>query len=92
VLPAYAQAVFERWLDNGVFAAIAKKTTSIAHLGSERFAALNFPLVPLSRQRHIVEGVDAFSKQECSLKSELAKLGKLKQGIVDDLLSGRVGV
>ncbi|MEV4455788.1 restriction endonuclease subunit S [Microbispora sp. NPDC049633] len=92
VLPAYAQVIFERWLSDGVFAAVAKKTTSIAHLGGERFAALNFPLVPLAKQRRIIEGVDAFAQQRRSLEHELAKLGRLKQGMVDDLLSGRVSV
>ncbi|MEV5407307.1 hypothetical protein AB0K60_00505 [Thermopolyspora sp. NPDC052614] len=92
VLPEYAQMVFEYWLDKGIFAAIAKKTTSIAHLGGERFASLDFPLVSLSRQRYITDGINAILRQKRSLELELAKLGKLRQGIVDDLLSGRVSI
>ncbi|MEZ7129276.1 restriction endonuclease subunit S [Nonomuraea sp. AD125B] len=86
VLPEYAQVVFERWLDTGVFAAIAKQTTSIAHLGSERFAALKFPLLPLAEQRYIREVVGVVSSQEQTIAASVAKLSAVRTGVTDDLL------
>ena len=80
VLPAYAQVIFERWLTHGVFAAIAKQTTSIAHLGGERFASLNFPLRTLAEQRRIVEVVDAVSAQERVIEASIAKLSSMRLG------------
>ncbi|MFF2661490.1 restriction endonuclease subunit S [Kitasatospora sp. NPDC058032] len=85
VLSAYAQVIFERWLANGVFAAIAKQTTSIAHLGGERFASLSFPLLPLPKQRRIIEMVRALSAQECAVEASIVKLGMLKAGVMSEL-------
>ncbi|MFJ5118769.1 restriction endonuclease subunit S [Kitasatospora sp. NPDC088548] len=82
VLSAYAQVIFERWLTNGVFAAIAKQTTSIAHLGGERFASLAFPLLALSEQRRIVEVIDAVSAHERAIEASIAKLRSVRQGFL----------
>ncbi|MEU3191094.1 restriction endonuclease subunit S [Streptomyces sp. NPDC006992] len=92
VIPEYAQLVFEYWLQSGVFAAISKKTTSIAHLGGDRFSALRFPLVSLSEQRESVASLARCDESIRAEMGELAKLRKLKQGLVNDLLSGRVAV
>ncbi|AXE78027.1 restriction endonuclease subunit S [Streptomyces atratus] len=91
VLSAYAQVIFERWLATGVFAAIAKQTTSIAHLGSERFAALDFPLLPLAEQRRIVEVIDAVSAQERAIEASIAKLDMLKVSVMAELASMELG-
>ncbi|MGW3275091.1 restriction endonuclease subunit S [Streptomyces kronopolitis] len=91
LLPRYAQAVFKLWLTSGVFAQIAKKTTSIAHLGGERFGALRFPLVPLAEQQRIIDLIDTWDKRIESDVKSLAKLRVLKQGLADDLLSARCG-
>ncbi len=86
VLPKYAQAVFSRWLSTGVFASIAKKTTSIAHLGGDRFSALQFPLRPIAEQRHIVEVVDALSGAQGSIEEEISKRAAIIEGMVEDLV------
>ncbi|MFD5403905.1 restriction endonuclease subunit S [Streptomyces griseorubiginosus] len=80
VISAYAQAVFERWLATGVFAAIAKQTTSIAHLGGDRFGALSFPLIPVVAQQRIVEVLDSFVKLERSVEDSITKLCSLRRG------------
>ncbi|MFF5001352.1 restriction endonuclease subunit S [Streptomyces phaeochromogenes] len=90
LLPEYAHAVFSYWLTTGVFAAIAKKTTSIAHLGGDRFAGLPFPLVPLEEQQRVVSALAAWDKRIASEEEALRKIGSLKHGLVDDLLSGKV--
>ncbi|MEV4037188.1 restriction endonuclease subunit S [Streptomyces umbrinus] len=92
LLSEYAQAVFSYWLTTGVFAGIAKKTTSIAHLGGERFAALPFPLPTLENQQHIVRTLSAWDDRIASEEAELDKLRRLRRGLTDDLLSGKVRV
>ncbi|WP_327168135.1 restriction endonuclease subunit S [Streptomyces subrutilus] len=82
VVSGYAQVIFERWLATGVFAAIAKQTTSIAHLGGERFASLRFPLRSLVEQRRIVEVVDAVSKREHASEATIAKLRSVRRGVL----------
>ncbi|MGW2296109.1 restriction endonuclease subunit S [Streptomyces violaceorubidus] len=80
VLPAYAQLVFERWLATGVFAAIAKQTTSIAHLGGDRFAALLFPLIPMVAQRRIVEVLASLTELEQGIEASITKLHNVRRG------------
>lgn len=87
--PKYAQVVFGYWLQTGVFASIAKKTTSIAHLGGDRFGALQFPLVSPGDQSDLVAVAAACDGDIESEQRELNGLRQLKQGLVDDLLGGR---
>ncbi|MFK4146313.1 restriction endonuclease subunit S [Streptomyces sp. NPDC004065] len=93
VLPAYAQVVFERWLATGVFAAIAKQTTSIAHLGGDRFGALLFPLIPVAAQRRIVEVLASFTELERSVEASITKLRNVRQGALlasmESVVSGK---
>ncbi|MCX5154643.1 restriction endonuclease subunit S [Streptomyces sp. NBC_00291] len=86
ILPEYAQVVFSRWLSTGVFAAIAKKTTSIAHLGSDRFGSLCFPLIPLAEQRRIVKVLGAaLAVQEAAQKS-IDKIRSVRRGMLLELM------
>ncbi|MFI9241955.1 restriction endonuclease subunit S [Streptomyces sp. NPDC053086] len=87
VIPAYAQVVFERWLATGVFAAIAKQTTSIAHLGGDRFGALPFPLIPVAAQKRIVDVFDSVTALERAIAASVAKLRSVRQGLVSSLFS-----
>ncbi|MGX1975744.1 restriction endonuclease subunit S [Streptomyces kronopolitis] len=82
VLPQYAHAVFRRWLATGVFASIAKKTTSIAHLGGDRFARLPFPLISLEQQQRIVEVLDAVAEAERAAEAAREKLRTVRTGIL----------
>ncbi|WNI30864.1 hypothetical protein [Streptomyces sp. ITFR-6] len=92
LLPQYAQAVFGVWLRAGKFAQIAKQTTSIAHLGGERFGALQFPLLPICEQRRIVDLLGRWDARISSEEGALGKLWDLKQGLLGDVLAGRVQV
>ncbi|MFJ9109740.1 restriction endonuclease subunit S [Streptomyces sp. NPDC102283] len=86
VVPAYAREVFRGWLNDGTFASIAKKTTSIAHLGGGRFAKLSFPLIPLVRQLRIVEILDSITEVERASERAIAKLQTLREAAVDEEL------
>lgn len=49
----YAFAYFQYCFQFGVFASIARQTTSIAHLGADRFGALLMPLPPKRVQQDV---------------------------------------
>lgn len=53
--PEFALAVFLEYLRNGQFARTSSKTSSVAHLGAARFAAMRFPLVPREEQHRYTD-------------------------------------
>ncbi|MET8838995.1 restriction endonuclease subunit S [Streptomyces rubiginosohelvolus] len=81
VIPAYAREVFRGWLSDGTFASIAKKTTSIAHLGGDRFSKLAFPLPSLVSQLRIVEILDSVAESERAFEAAISKLRAVRSGI-----------
>jgi type I restriction enzyme S subunit len=91
-LPAYCRAVFKYWLDTGRFIPVAKQTTSVAHLGADRFAKMLFSRPEPIEQRDIAQRLDA---QDTCIRLESKKRDKLiqlKRGLMRDLLTGRVRV
>lgn len=91
-IPEYCQAVFKYWLDIGRFTTVAKQTTSIAHLGADRFAKMHFPRPSISEQQRIAETLRVSSERVRAEEAYRDKLKLLKQGLMDDLLTGRVRV
>lgn len=86
--PEFAQAVFKRWLDTGVFADVARQTTSVAHLGADRFARMLIARPEPDEQERIVSvllSLDHVLRRE---GETLCKLKALKRGLMQDLLSG----
>ncbi|MEU7961346.1 hypothetical protein [Micromonospora humida] len=55
VSATFALLVFRAYLRTGRFREAARWSTNIAHLSTQRFAALPFPLPPLEEQERIVE-------------------------------------
>jgi type I restriction enzyme S subunit len=58
VLPEFALLVFRHYVYSQRFRRIARWTTNIAHLGSDRFADVEFPVPPLAEQKRIVAAAD----------------------------------
>jgi type I restriction enzyme S subunit len=85
----YAQLVFQSFLMDGVFASIATRTTSIAHLGVERFAALKIPLPPLPEQRTIAAVLSAWDRAIRQTTDLLDAKRRLKRGLMQQLLTGK---
>lgn len=83
----YAQAVFSRWVRQRTLTQIAKQTTSIAHLGASRFAALMFPEPPEQEQQRIAEILDALDRAIRASEQVITKLEMLKRGLLYDLLT-----
>lgn len=89
VIPEYALVVFRAYMHNGRFQEVSKQTTNIAHLSAGRFAALAFPLPPLSEQRRIVMKVTEFmaiiDKLERQLGESRERGVKLLEAVVYEI-------
>lgn len=87
--PNYAQYVFESYLRRGEFSKIALQTTSIAHLGAGRFAQMPFVAPPLAEQKAIGQALSDADTLIDSLEQLLAKKRQIKQGAMQELLTGK---
>ncbi|HKI02538.1 MAG TPA: restriction endonuclease subunit S [Thermoanaerobaculia bacterium] len=85
----FVQLVFQQYLRTGIFASIALQTTSIAHLGSGRLAALKIPFPTKAEQEAIAEALSDADALIESLEKLLAKKRQIKQGAMQDLLTGK---
>ncbi|WP_433501569.1 restriction endonuclease subunit S [Sphaerimonospora sp. CA-214678] len=92
ISPEFAQAVFSYWLSIGEFTKIAKQTTSIAHLGADRFVRMKFPVPPAEEERKITASIGSVATAIKAETHRAASLKLLKQGLMEDLLTGRVRV
>lgn len=92
LLPEYAQIVFGEWLQRGDFMRVALQTTSIAHLGADRFARMSMLVPPLNFQKFVACQVGSWEARIQSERAQAAKLRALQQGLMADLLTGRVRV
>lgn len=92
VLPAYALIIFRAQLHARRYMTIAKITTNIAHLGAQRFAAVEFPLAPLAEQHRIVAEVDrrfsVLDQVEATVNSSLRRCGQLRQAVLKRAFGG----
>ena len=94
VIPEYALYVFRAWLRSGEFRKIARWTTTMAHLGAERFAAMPFPLRPKACQQAIVEYLDTSLSSIAHLGTEIntasARAARLRQSILQKAFEGKL--
>jgi type I restriction enzyme S subunit len=92
VMPEYALLVFRHYLHSGEFRKIARWTTNIAHLSRTRFAAMSFPLPPLSQQRKIVNEalarLSAAQEQQVSVTSSLKNISRMREELYAAAASG----
>jgi type I restriction enzyme, S subunit len=88
-LPAYARVVFKWWLDTGIFQEVSRQTTSVAHLGADRFAQMHFPRPCLPEQERIMESMLAHDSQVNGQQQLHAKYCALKTALMQDLLTGK---
>lgn len=92
VLPRYALIVFRAQLHARRYMKIAKITTNIAHLGAQRFAAVEFPLAPLAEQHRIVSEVErrfsVLDQVEANVNASLRRCGQLRQAVLKRAFGG----
>jgi type I restriction enzyme S subunit len=88
---SFAVHVFRHCQTSGIFSKIALQTTSVAHLGVSRFAKLPLPWPPsLAEQEAIARALDDADAVIDSLDQLLSKKQQIKQGMMQELLTGRI--
>lgn len=90
--PLFYRFLFKGFLDCGLFMRIAKQTTSVAHLGADRFAKMRCVSVPYDEQLRIAERLGVLQARLDIEMAHTTKLRQQKQGLMHDLLTGRVRV
>lgn len=90
IIPDFALQLFRHFLYSGRFMSIAKKTTSIAHLGVSRFGALQVALPPLAEQQVIIDILAAFDERIRVEQERLRQLEQVKAALAQQLLTGRL--
>jgi type I restriction enzyme S subunit len=90
----FAQTYFRACLRNHRFRKLARWTTNIAHLGGDRFAAMEFPLPPLAEQEAIVEAVEdqlsVIDHLDADLDAKLKSAQVLRQSILRHAFTGQL--
>ena len=86
LLSRFAFFFFQYLFYKGVFASIASQTTSIAHLGAQRFARLYMPIPPKEDQRRIVGTMNDIVANLRKLENHLEILTAAKHALRESLL------
>lgn len=87
LLPEYAHAYFQVAFYTGVFAQAARQTTSIAHLGADRFANLSIPVPPIEEQQAIMQVISEMTRNCRALYLHQRRTRELKHTLLEHLLS-----
>ena len=94
VEPEFALLVFRQYLHSGIFRAIARWSTNLAHLGLRRFKALPFPLPPLDEQRRIADEarrrLDGTANQASAVQASLVKLPDMERELLVAAVTGQL--
>jgi type I restriction enzyme S subunit len=85
ILPEYAFAFFHHCFHAGVFAKIASQTTSIAHLGAERFGAIPMPVPPKDLQAKIVMDFQHGLEAQAAVDGQLNNVLLLRTRIANEV-------
>lgn len=86
--PKLLVAFFKRWADTGELSSLVGKAT-LAHLTKENLLRVPLPMPSPAEQVHIVDALDAADDLITTLERLIAKKQAVKQGMMQQLLTGR---
>jgi type I restriction enzyme, S subunit len=92
ILPEYLALYVSSPMGKAYFMRIAKQTTNLATINSTQLKAMPVPVPSLGSQRRLVDSLATYEKNLQSERRMLATMLAMKQGLMEDLLSGRVQV
>jgi type I restriction enzyme, S subunit len=90
VLPAYLSSYIGSAMGKAYFLKIAKQTTNLASINSTQLKQMPLPVPSLANQSALIKLMAASAIGVEAERKRLGKLQMLKQGLMDDLLAGRV--
>ena len=88
----FLDAVSSSQYGKGYFLLYSKQSTNLASINSTQLKGFPVPCPDLGEQLAIVASISAFDNRFAKEYDELLKLQKFKQGLMHDLLTGRVYV
>jgi len=92
ILPEYLAMYTSSTKGRSYFARIAKQTSNLATINSTELKAMQVPVPPLDLQRKLINSIQDCSDSIDKSSKLLAKMQSIKQGLIEDLLTGRVQV
>ncbi len=90
--PKFAFWLFRHCFYSGRFSSIARQTTSVAHLGVKRFAAVRIGLPTLEEQEEITKSLETVACREDVERDKLVRLRAVKSALMSVLLTGELRV
>lgn len=88
LVPKFAFAYFQFLFYRQSFAAVARQTTSIAHLGADTFQKLLMPVPSVDEQRQIADVMDRFNASKRDLVKQRENAQRAKQSLINHLTGG----
>jgi type I restriction enzyme S subunit len=85
--PKYAFFFLQHLFYIGAFAAIARQTTSIAHLGAERFCNLEMAIPPFGEQVRLVRIMDSVANAVTRAGEHVNAAVQMKRAVADQMLA-----
>jgi len=85
LIPGFAFCYFQYLFHRQVFAAVARQTTSIAHLGADTFQKMFIPIPPIDEQERIVNIMEGFNESKHALAVNRNSLYEIRQSLINDL-------
>ncbi|MGW1812224.1 restriction endonuclease subunit S [Streptomyces sp. NPDC002125] len=73
------------------FQSVGKQTTNLASINSTQVKQMPVPVPPVAEQVRLLGPVHAVRLRAAALEHQIRKLRTVQQGVVEDLLNGRVG-
>lgn len=86
--PNLLVSFFERWATTGELSALVGKAT-LAHLTKENLLRVPLPVLPPEEQKRVVEALADVDSSAASLERLIRKKRAIKQGLMQELLTGR---
>lgn len=84
----FARLLFDYCQNQGIFSAIAARTTSIAHLGVERFASLKVSIPPFDEQKEIARIFNNWDQAIDLAEHLIATKQERRKWLLQQLLTG----
>ncbi|WP_326828477.1 restriction endonuclease subunit S [Streptosporangium sp. NBC_01810] len=90
LIPEFLSAYTSSHHGKRYFLSIAKQTTNLATINSTQLKSMPIPVPSLEVQKRLVNALEAHSAKVTTEKKQLKQLMLIKQGLMKDLLTGKV--
>lgn len=86
--PEFAFRYFQFLFYRQSFSAVARQTTSMAHLGADTFSKLFMPIPPKMDQENVIAIMDCFSASHRQMEQKRLGVSKVRRALCNELIGG----